>query len=199
MTDLLFCVCSGEEASVRSERAKLRVAVLEVDAFHTVIVNLRGSIDTARRIVSGDSFPGLHLDRGGDKLAGVSDGSCLLAVVFIDVHGVVLALESLEWQALTVGIDNRAEALRGPLRAHVHRVLACGQTLLLQRTGKNLEPFLGVLIEEVHIVIQILVSAAVVRVVEVVVTEQAEVDLAELSGLLQFDLELKTPKVVAHF
>ena len=131
-----------------------------------------------------DCLPGLHLDRGGDKTTGVGNSSCLLAIVFVNVRRVVLLFQFSERQALALSVDNCTETISDRSIPHVHRVGASRQTLLLQRTGQNLEPLTRVLVQKVHIAI--VGVFIVVRVVEVLVAVQAEVNLAGLRFFLSF-------------
>ena len=149
--------------------------------------------------MSGGSFPGLHLDRGGDKTTGISNSLRRLPTVFVNIRRVVLLLQFNERQTLALSIDNHTKTIRDRSITHVHRVRASRQTLLLQRTGQNLKPLTRVLVQKVHVtIVGVLI---VIRVVEVLITVQTEVNLARLhlGSLLKFNLELEPAEIIPHF
>ena len=187
MTGLLRSVVRCNEIRARGKRLQFLVTVLEehlsVNVF--VFAGDRGSsINATRRIVSGGSFPGLHLDRGGDKTTGISNSLRRLPTVFVNIRRVVLLLQFNERQTLALSIDNHTKTIRDRSITHVHRVRASRQTLLLQRTGQNLKPLTGLLVLQVHVaIVGVLI---LIRIVEVLVTEQTEINLAGLRFFLFF-------------
>ena len=153
------------------------VAVLEIDALYVVCVHVRRGINTSKREVSVNRFVFLNLDLGCDETSRI--GGCLsfLTGLRIDVGSVLLALQLGKRQTLAFRVNNNPKSVRYRIIPHVNGVLTGRQTVLRQSLRHHLVP-VALLINQVDVTTCDLFRVARVLVVQVLIAEQAEVNLS---------------------
>ena len=139
----------------------------------------------------------LDFDFGRYEFSFIGDCLSFFTGLRIDVGSVLLTVQIRERQTLTVRINNHAKAVSNGCVTHVHGVLTSRQALLCQRIWHHLVP-VALLINQVDVTIYDLVSVLFKRVVEVLVTEQAEVDLTCRDNLFELHVELQATKVITQ-